>query len=64
MFTSLCIAKYSHLQQVTVFLTAGQVIVLMQLMAALKSLEFQWAGAPACGAPGWWDFERIRRVFA
>ncbi|CAK9010580.1 unnamed protein product [Durusdinium trenchii] len=33
-----------RLGQVTVFLTAGQVIVLMQLMAALKSLEFQWAG--------------------
>ena len=35
-----------RLGQVTVFLTAGQVIMLMQLMAALKNLDFQWTGAP------------------
>jgi heme/copper-type cytochrome/quinol oxidase subunit 3 len=33
-----------RLGQVTVFLTAGQVIMLMQLMAALKNLDFQWTG--------------------
>ena len=38
-----------RLGQVTVFLTAGQVIMLMQLMAALKNLDFQWTGASPVG---------------
>ena len=43
-----------RLGQVTVFLTAGQVIMLMQLMAALKNLDFQWTGH--------WNMQVIIRV--
>ncbi|CAE7898380.1 ttrS, partial [Symbiodinium necroappetens] len=37
-------AARQRLGQVTVFLTAGQIILMLQLMAAMRNLDLQWTG--------------------